>query len=51
MSQFFFVATSIVDDRQFVKMLWFMSLYYEISIVVSSLFFLCCYFILSTFHL
>ena len=30
-------------------MLWFMSLYYEISIAVLSLFFLCCYFSLSTF--
>jgi len=28
-----------------------MSLYYEILIVVLSLFFLCCYFSLSTFHL
>ena len=35
----FFVATSILDISQFVKMLWFMSLYYEISIVVLSLFF------------
>jgi len=47
-SQFFFVATSILDVSQFVKMLRFMSLYYEI--VVLSLFFLCCYFSLSTFH-
>jgi len=39
MSQFFFVATCILDVRQSVKMLWFMSLYYEISIVVLSLFF------------
>ena len=38
MSQFF-VATSILDVSQFVKMLWFMSLYYEILIVVLSLFF------------
>ena len=51
MSQFFFVATSILDVSQFVKMLWFMSLYYEILIVVLSLFFLCCYFSRSTFHL
>ena len=47
----FFVATSILDDSQFVKMLWFMSLYYEILIVVLSLFFLCCYFSFLTFHL
>jgi len=47
----FFVATCSLDVRQSVKMLWFMSLYYEISIVVLSLFFLCCYFSLSTFHL
>ena len=33
MSQFFFVTTSILDVIQFVKMLWFMSLYYEILIV------------------
>ena len=51
MSQLFFVATYILDVSQFVKMLLFMSLYYEISIVVLSLFFLCCYFSLSTFHL
>ena len=38
MSQFF-VATSILDVSQLVKMLWFMSLYYEILIVVLSLFF------------
>ena len=36
MSQFFFVATSILDIRQFIKMLWFMSLCYEILIVVLS---------------
>jgi len=47
----FFVATNILDVSQFVKMLWFMSLYYEILIVVLSLYFLCCYFSLSTFHL
>jgi len=35
----FFVTTSILDVRQFVKILWFMSLYYEISIVVLSLLF------------
>jgi len=34
----FFVATSILDVSQFVKMLCFMSLYYEILIVVLSLF-------------
>jgi len=51
MGQFFFVATSILDVSQFVKMLWFMSLYYEILIVVLSMFFLCRYFSLSTFHL
>jgi len=28
MSQFFFVATSILDVSQFVKMLWFMSLFW-----------------------
>jgi len=50
MSQFF-VATSILDVSRFVKMLWFMSLHYENLIVVLSLFFLCCYFSLSTFHL
>ena len=50
MSQFF-VATSILVVNQFAKMLWFMSLYYKILIVVLSLFFLCCYFSLSTFHL
>jgi len=50
-SVFFFVATCILDVRQFVNMLWFMNLYYEFSIVVLSLFFLCCYFNLSTFHL
>jgi len=50
MSQFF-VATSILDVSQFVKMLRFMSLYYEILIVGLSLFFLCCYFSLSTFLL
>jgi len=50
MSQFF-VTTSILDVSQFVKMLWSMSLYCEIVIVVSSLVFLCCYFSLSTFHL
>jgi len=52
MSHSFFVATSILDVSQFVKMLWFMSLslYYKILIVVLSLFFLCCYFSLSTFH-
>ena len=35
----FFVATSILDVSQFVKMLWFMSLCYEILIVVLSFFF------------
>jgi len=49
-SQFLFVATSILDVNQFVKLLWFLSLCYEILIVVLSLFFLCCYFSLSTFH-
>ena len=44
----FFVATSIPDVSQFVKMLWFMSLCYEILTVVLFLFFLCCYFSLST---
>ena len=39
-----FVVTSILDISHFVKMLWFMSLYYEILIEVLSLFFLCCYF-------
>ena len=43
-SHSFFVATSVLDVSQFVKMLLFMSLYYEIFIVVLSLFFLCCYF-------
>ena len=32
----FFVATSILNVSQFVKLLWFMSLYYEILIVVLS---------------
>jgi len=48
---FFFIATSIFDVSQFVKMLWFMSLSYKILTVVLSLFFLCCYFSLSNFHL
>ena len=39
MSHSFFVATSILDVSQFVKMLWFMSLCYEIVIVVLRLFF------------
>ena len=39
MSQLIFVATSFLDVSQFVKMLWFMRLYYEILIVVLSLFF------------
>jgi len=50
MSYSFFVANGIIDVSQFVKMLWFMSLCYKILIVVLSLFFLCCYFSLSTFH-
>jgi len=45
-SHSFFVATGILDVSQFVKMLWFISLCYEILIVVLS-FFLCCYFSLS----
>ena len=36
MSHSLFVATSILDVSQFVKLLWFMSLYYEILIVVLS---------------
>ena len=47
MSHSFFVATSILDASQFVKMLWFMSLCYEILIVVLNLFFLFCYFSLN----
>jgi len=41
---------SILDVRQFVKLLWFLSLCYEILIVVLGLFFLRYYFSLSTFH-
>jgi len=39
MSHSFFVATSILDVSQFVKLVWFMSLCYEILIIVLSLFF------------
>ena len=46
----FFVATSILDVSQFVKMLWFMSLCYEIFDCSLEFVFLCCYFSLSTFH-
>jgi len=38
-SQFLFVATSILDVNQFVKLLWFLRLCCEILIVVLSLFF------------
>jgi len=46
----FIFATSILDVSQCVKMLWFMSLCYEIFNAVLSLLFLYCYFSLSTFH-
>jgi len=38
-SKFLFAATGILDVSPFVELLWFLSLYYEILIVVLSLFF------------